>query len=477
MLFTSFAFVAFLAIVIPTYFFLSTRFRPFWLVLASYYFYMYSHPEFGWLLLASTVVSYLGGLAMDRAGDSWHRKAALGVCVFVNVGLLIFFKYADLFIRSLNSALHALHFSGHLPLLHMAIPIGISFFTFQALSYCFDVYSGRFLVERRPDIFAAYKAFFPQLVAGPIERPGNVIPQLRTEHRFDYNRMLSGLRLMLWGFFKKLVIADRLAVIVHEVYDAPAHFSSLQLIAATYAFTYQIYCDFSAYTDIARGCARILGINLMENFRAPYLARSIPEFWSRWHISLSTWFRDYLYIPLGGNRVTIWRWQVNILIVFLVSGLWHGANWKFAIWGGLHGLSFLAFSLFSKLRWNFSIPAWSRSFTDAMKIALTFHIVVLAWVFFRANTVGDALSILARVFTHPLQTPILTPLFGVSDLLIVAAATLILEAGNAFKLRGSAGARFDRWPVWVRWPACYALIFAIALYAPQGEKEFIYFQF
>ena len=301
MLFNSIEFFAFLAVVVPTYFFLPHRWRALFLALASYYFYMFSYPEFGWVLFTSTTVSYLGGLAMDRASRDFQRRSVLAFCVIVNVGLLAFFKYGDLILGSLNSGLQTLHVSGHFPRLNLVLPIGISFFTFQALSYCFDVYSRRFPAERRFDVFAAYKAFFLQLVAGPIERPGNVIPQIREEHRFDYDRMVSGLRLMLWGFFKKLVIADRLSVIVAEVYGAPAHYSSLQLVSATYAFSFQILCDFSGYTDIARGCARILGINLMENFRAPYFAPSIPEFWGRWHISLSTWFRDYLYIPIGGK--------------------------------------------------------------------------------------------------------------------------------------------------------------------------------
>jgi D-alanyl-lipoteichoic acid acyltransferase DltB (MBOAT superfamily) len=315
------------------------------------------------------------------------------------------------------------------------------------------------------------------LVAGPIERPGNVIPQMRAVHRFDYDRMLSGLRLMLWGFFKKLIIADRLAVIVAEVYDSPGKFSSLQLITATYAFTFQIFCDFSGYTDIARGCARILGINLMENFRAPYLSRSIPEFWSRWHISLSTWFRDYLYIPLGGNRVIFWRWQFNIMVVFLVSGLWHGADWKFAVWGLLHGLFFLGASLLSRMGRNIIAPPRLGFVWTALKVAVTFHLVVFAWIFFRANTFGDALLIVHKIFAHPLQTPILTPLFGVPGLMVVAGAIAVLFFVNLLEWKGSPAMFLDRCPIWIRWPIYYALIFAIVVYAPLGEKQFIYFQF
>ncbi|MEI9897619.1 MAG: MBOAT family O-acyltransferase [Chthoniobacter sp.] len=477
MLFNSVEFFAFLAVVVPVYFLLPNRWRPLFLALASYYFYMFSHPEFGWLLFTSTTVSYLGGLAMDRTAKVFQRRAVLVFCIVVNVGLLAFFKYGDLIGGSLNSGLHALHLTATIPRLHVALPIGISFFTFQALSYCFDVYSRRFPVERRFDVFAAYKAFFPQLVAGPIERPGNIIPQMRAEHHFDYERMVSGLRLMLWGFFKKLVIADRLSVIVAEVYGSPGHHSSLQLLSATYAFSFQIYGDFSGYTDIARGCARILGIDLMENFRAPYFAQSIPEFWGRWHISLSTWFRDYLYIPLGGNRLGVLRWQVNIMVVFLVSGLWHGADWKFAIWGMLHGIFFLVTRWLSRWSWNLPASRWAQSAWAGAKIIITFHLVAFAWIFFRANTMGDALLIVRKIVSHPLQTPILTPLFGVPDLLVSAGAVAVLALVNLFEWKGSPSAVLDRCPVWVRWPAYYAIIFAIVLYAPLGEREFIYFQF
>ena len=472
MLFNSFAFAGFMAIVVPAYFLLPQRFRPLLLAVASYYFYMSGHAGYGWLLFTSTAVSYLGGLAMERWPARAARRTTLGLCMAVNLGLLFFFKYADFFIASLNAALHT-----HVPLLHLALPVGISFFTFQALSYCFDVYRGRFPAERRFDVFAAYKAFFPQLVAGPIERPGNVVPQLKREHRFDYERFVSGLRLMLWGFFKKLVIADRLAVIVKDAYGAPGDHTGLQLLAATYAFSFQIFCDFSAYTDIARGCARILGIELMENFRQPYFARTIPEFWSRWHISLSTWFRDYLYIPLGGNRGTAGRWACNILAVFLVSGLWHGADWKFAIWGLLHAVFFLVSSLLAKVRWHLSPPPWLAWIGAAGQRVLTFHLVAFAWVFFRAGSLPDALMILQRMAQPPWKFPILTQHFGVPDLMISAAAILALEAVQLLQLRGGAVAFLERRPLWVRWPAYYALIFAIVLYAQQGQKDFIYFQF
>ena len=348
MLFTSTVFLLFLLVFVPVYFALPHRWRALWITAGSYYFYTYGHLEYWWLLFTCTIVAYLGGLAMERWPAVWPRRLALLLGVGVNVGLLVYFKYGELIARTWKTTMKAWHIKTKVHIPHLVLPIGISFFTFQALAYLFDVYRRRFPAERRLDIFAAYKSFFPQLVAGPIERPGNVIPQLHQEHRWDFDRAASGLRLMLWGFFKKLVIADHLAVAVREAYGSNSS-SSLQLILGTYAFAWQIFCDFSAYTDIARGCARILGIELMENFRQPYFAKSIPEFWSRWHISLSTWFRDYLYIPLGGNRGGWFSWQRNLLIVFLVSGLWHGADWKFAVWGLLHAAFFLGANLFAKL--------------------------------------------------------------------------------------------------------------------------------
>jgi D-alanyl-lipoteichoic acid acyltransferase DltB (MBOAT superfamily) len=264
---------------------------------------------------------------------------------------------------------------------------------------------------------------------------------------------------------------------VREAYGSNS--SSLQLILGTYAFAWQIFCDFSAYTDIARGCARLLGIELMENFRQPYFAKSIPEFWSRWHISLSTWFRDYLYIPLGGNRGSWWQWQRNLLIVFLVSGLWHGADWKFAVWGLLHAAFFLGANLLSKLPSpRRAVPGWLLAGWNGLRIFVTFQLVCVAWVFFRAKSTDHALQILGRIWQHPLQGPFFTRSFGLSELLFTAGAIVLLEAVHLFReRRGSPGRWLDRCPLWVRWPAYYAMIIAIFTLAPAGAQEFIYFQF
>ncbi len=472
MLFNSFDYALFLIVVVPLYFILPQLLRPALLAIASYFFYMYVHPEWWWVLFSATVIAYASGLALERWRDPLHRRAVLAIAVLANAGLLIYFKYADLLITTVNGFAKT-----KVPLLHVVLPVGISFFTFQGLSYVFDVYRGRFPAERRFDIFAAYKAFFPQLVAGPIERPGNVVPQLKVEHRWDFERAASGLQLMLWGFFKKLVIADRLAVFVKGAYGLPHNHTGLQLLLASYAFAFQIFCDFSAYTDIARGTACILGIDLMENFRAPYFSRSIPEFWSRWHISLSTWFRDYLYIPMGGNRVPWLRWQFNILIVFVVSGIWHGADWKFAVWGLLHAVYFLLANAIAKIPWKPALPRLAAGLWHAAKVLVTFHLVVLAWVFFRANSMADALYILRKIAKQPFKGPALTYYFGMHEAMIAVGALLLLEAVHLLHGRVNARDFLARRPLWLRWPAYYALILAVVFLAKQGQQEFIYFQF
>jgi len=453
MLFTSPVFLLFLAIVVPVFWLLPQRLRAIWLILASYYFYTYSHPEYWWLLFGCTALAYLGGLAMGWWPQRRRQTQALWLSAGAITSLLIYYKYADLFLRTLNTGLKDVHATGRVPLPHPILPVGISFFTFQALSYLFDVYRGRFPVERRFDIFAAYKAFFPQLVAGPIERPGNVIPQLKAGARWDFERAQSGLRLILWGFFKKLLIADRLAPFVHEAYFEPHHKPGLRLLLATYAFAWQILCDFSAYTDIARGSGRLLGIELMENFRAPYFSRSIPEFWSRWHISLSTWFRDYLYIPLGGNRTGWLMCQRNLIIVFLVSGLWHGADWKFAIWGGIHGAIFVLMNVLRRVPWpRVTLGKWALVALDAARVLLTFHLVCFAWIFFRADSLRDAMTIVRALLHGPLRGPAFTSQTDVRSLLIAAAAVCVMEAAHLVRMRtGSATRWLAASPVWVRW--------------------------
>jgi D-alanyl-lipoteichoic acid acyltransferase DltB (MBOAT superfamily) len=323
--------------------------------------------------------------------------------LIANVGVLAVFKYYNFFIGTMNDLLHGLGIAtGSIPLLGLILPIGLSFHTFQAMSYTIEVYRGNQPAERHLGIYSLYVMFYPQLVAGPIERPQNLLGQFREVHRFDAARMMDGLRLMLWGFFKKLVIADRLAVVVNGVFAHPGQHNAVNLALATFFFSIQIYCDFSGYSDIAIGAARTMGFDLMTNFNRPYFARNIHEFWSRWHISLSTWFRDYLYIPLGGNRVPRARRYVNVAVVFLVSGLWHGANWTFVLWGAMHATLVMGYMFFRELRPRKPSPG---ALGRAASVAVTFVLVSLAWVFFRADTVGQAFTILGRMLTLDMGQP------------------------------------------------------------------------
>ncbi|MBD0321593.1 MAG: MBOAT family protein, partial [Gemmatimonadetes bacterium] len=347
MLFNSFEFLVFFPVVAAILFALPQRFRKGWLLACSVYFYMSWSPVFILLILYSTTTDYFVAKRFETARSAATRKGWLILSLVTNFGALFFFKYYNFFIESWAAVRASVGLPTNVPLLGVVLPVGISFYTFEAISYTIDVYRGRIPAEKSYLRLLLFITFFPKLIAGPIERAGHLIPQFERETRLDRERLASGLRLMAWGFFKKLVIADRVAVYVNTVYAAPAEHHGATVLIAAYFFAFQIFCDFSAYTDIATGAARILGYDLLENFRRPYQARSIQDFWSRWHISLSSWFRDYLYIPLGGNRVSSARWCANLLIVFLVSGLWHGANWTYVVWGGLHGL-YLVFSILTQ---------------------------------------------------------------------------------------------------------------------------------
>ncbi len=329
MLFNSIEFLIFFPIVSIVHFLIPHKYRWVWLLLASYYFYMSWRIEYITLIWISTLIDYFAGRQMGKTDDRKKKRKYLLLSLFANLGLLFTFKYWNFFTSSLNIVLRAMHITYEIPYLNVVLPVGISFYTFQTLSYTIDVYRGVKSTEKHLGIFALYVAFFPQLVAGPIERSTNLLPQFFEKHNIDWRRIVDGLKLMMWGMFKKVVIADRLAVFVDRVYGNPYDYTGLSHIVATIFFAFQIYCDFSGYSDIAIGSAQVLGFNLMDNFRRPYFSRSVSEFWRRWHISLSSWFRDYVYIPMGGNRVSPKRWHFNILTVFVVSGLWHGANWTF----------------------------------------------------------------------------------------------------------------------------------------------------
>ena len=396
MLFNSFEFICiFFPLVTGLYFALPHRWRWLLLLVASCWFYMAFVPVYILILAFTIGVDYVAGIWIERS-EGRKRKLLLTASIIANVGVLAFFKYFNFLNESIAAVVRGLGFHYGVPDLGIILPIGLSFHTFQSLSYTIEVYRKHQKAEHRLGIFALYVMFYPQLVAGPIERPGNLLNQINSDvpgtgmrSRFDYDRVVAGLRQMLWGFFKKVVIADRCAVVVDQVYNSPDHYGALSIALATYLFAVQIYCDFSGYTDIALGAARVMGFNLMVNFRTPYLSKSISEFWGRWHISLSSWFRDYLYIPLGGNRVVRWRWYYNLMIVFLASGLWHGAAWTYVIWGGLHGAYLIAAIALKPATGRISnfLPG---QLNKAIGILTTCTLVTLAWVFFRAHSAADA---------------------------------------------------------------------------------------
>jgi D-alanyl-lipoteichoic acid acyltransferase DltB (MBOAT superfamily) len=480
MLFNSLHFLVFFPIVAFVYFCLQRRPRIYWLVAASCYFYMVFVPQYILILFFLIALDYSAGLLIARSQGS-RRKLCLVASILGNVGMLAFFKYFHFMDQNIASIARGIGLTYAPSQWNILLPIGLSFHTFQSMSYVIEVYRGNYPAERDLATYALYVLFFPQMVAGPIERPQNLLAQMRYLREFDHQRVVSGLLVMLLGFFKKVVIADRFAVVVNSVYGDPAAHSSVELIVATYCFAFQIYCDFSGYSDIAIGAARVLGYDLMRNFDRPYAARSISDFWRRWHISLSSWFRDYLYIPLGGSHVPVWHWYLNLLVVFMVSGLWHGANWTFVCWGALHGCYLIA-SI-----WTEPARARVRSMTglDAMPKAravlqtvTTFHLVLVGWVFFRASSVADATTILAR-FAGLRGGPVAGPGLGLPafDLALGAAALVALEVFQW----ASRDSDWTEWvrpqPVWVRWPVYYAVFAAVVLLGKFSSQEFIYFQF
>jgi alginate O-acetyltransferase complex protein AlgI len=462
MLFNSLLFLVFFLIVTSSYYLLSPKLRWILLLAASCYFYMYFKPEYILIIFFTIIVDYLSGILIERAKGK-NKKVFLLASLAANIGILAFYKYFNFFAENVN-ALFTLFKAPQIPLLNILLPIGLSFHTFQAMSYTIEVYRGRQKAEKHFGLYALYVLFYPQMVAGPIERPQHILPQLRRPGNFSGNLFTTGLFLMAVGFFKKVVIADRLGLYVDPVFSNPHGHSSLELLLATYFFSFQIYCDFSGYSDIAIGAALTLGIELMKNFNMPYLSKNISEFWTRWHISLSTWFRDYVYIPLGGSRVNFAATCGNLLIVFLISGLWHGANWKYLIWGMIHGCLLISYHVIKKLKIGVKGLGY-------LKWLITFNLVCLAWIFFRANTVADAIYIFGRIFSGDKLTYTALDLMPAKEIYYCTFLLFILMGGE-WLLRGAAtysnkkkllGAFFIG-------IACYFLgIF--------NEAQFIYFQF
>lgn len=484
MLFNSIHFFFFFIIVTSLYFAFPFNKRWFLLLVASCYFYMCFVPVYILILGLTIVVDYLAGIWIENSSGKL-RKTYLIISLITNIGILVFFKYFNFLNENLSCLLTTVGIKNPVPFLTILLPIGLSFHTFQAMSYTIEVYRRNQKAERNFGIYSLYVMFYPQLVAGPIERPQNLLHQFREKYSLDYDRITSGLKLMGWGLFKKVVIADRLGVVVDHVFNAPESHNSLSLIIATVFFTFQIFCDFSGYSDMAIGAARIMGFKLMTNFNKPYQAKSVHEFWKRWHISLSTWFKDYLYIPLGGNRVTIPRWYLNLFIVFLISGLWHGANWTFIIWGALHG-AYLVIELMTKnIRTKFNTH-FHIVRMPVVPVIVTFCFVAIAWVFFRANNVHSAFYIIQHMFSdfpelfYKLKhNQSVFEYMGLSKFDLVFSAFLIvfLEVSHYLQVRINISERLTQWPTYLRWLAYYALVFAIVYLGKFENRQFIYFQF
>ncbi len=475
MIFNSLTFFVFLAVVLPLFFILRGRAQLGLSLVASYVFYGWWDWRFLSLIALSTVVDYCAALWIDRTEEPRTRKALLVVSLVLNLGLLGFFKYYNFFIESFRELANQFGYAPPAATLDIILPVGISFYTFQTLSYTIDVYRRHIPAERSLLKFATFVAFFPQLVAGPIVRACDFLPQMHVTHSFHRLRALSGAAQMALGFFKKVVVADTLALVVETVFDEPSVHTSIGLITGVVFYAFQIYCDFSGYSDIAIGLARVMGFEFPANFRRPYISQSFSEFWTRWHISLSSWLRDYLYIPLGGNRHGSLLTYRNLMLTMLIGGLWHGANWKFVVWGGLHGLylvsqrflSWTAARLFPRV----SVPRWIKT---PLLIAVVFTLTCLAWIPFRAHDLSQAMEILTRILQFDSLNP--RTIRNPTHVGRCVAAISILIALEMVHSRYNLHLKILRRPVFA------ALMFAaafwvIALLGTFGNQQFIYFQF
>lgn len=498
MLFHSLEFLIFFPIVVLVYFIIPNKIKTIWLLAASYYFYMSGNVKHTALIAFSTIVTWSCGLLVGRCKKVGKgAKSIVFVSLFLNLGILLFFKYSDFLLHNLNFICTRMGLPAIQMPFDIVLPVGISFYTFQALGYTIDVYRGEIEPEKNLINYALFVSFFPQLVAGPIERSKNLLGQIRqikTMHfrnLFDYERIAGGLILMLWGFFQKLVIADRLCIFVDTVYQKWYFYGTVELVLATAAFSIQIYCDFASYSTIAVGAAQVMGFHLMENFRTPYFSKSIREFWRRWHISLSTWFKDYLYIPLGGSRCGPVRRKLNLFITFLVSGLWHGASWHYVFWGAIHGCYQVAGTLTEDIRKRFRKKAGINTSSFSYRfgqVAVTYALTLLGLVFFRAESLREAFGCLKRIVIKP-DPWVLTDgtlyklgLDHTEMTILAAALILLLLVGLVREYRNETLDVFlARQSTWFRWLVIvilFSFLFLFGMYGPDyDESQFIYFQF
>lgn len=494
MLFNSFHFLLFFPIVVLIYFVIPKKTRYIWLLFASYYFYMSWNAKYALLIALSTGITWVSGLLLEKASSIRQKKWTVALSFLSNLGILFFFKYFDFAINNLNRILSHMGLELINNPFDIVLPVGISFYTFQALSYTMDVYRGEIAAEKNPLRYALFVSFFPQLVAGPIERSENLLSQLKEiDHKkvFHYESIVSGLYMMIWGLFQKMVIADRISIMVDHVFENAYAYGTFELFLAALGFAIQIYCDFNGYSTIAIGAARVMGFSLMDNFNTPYFATSISDFWHRWHISLSTWFRDYLYIPLGGNRCSKLKKYRNIMITFLTSGLWHGASWSFVVWGGLHGLYQIIGDILKPVKQK--LIRFGKVNTDNFsyrfgQIVVTFFLTTITWIFFRAGSLTEALYFIRRLFTkwnpwvlfdESLYTLGLDRVEA--NILIVSVVVLLLVDLLKYCRNMEFSAFLMKQNLWFRWLAALALIVAVLVYGEYGvnfdSAQFIYFNF
>ena len=478
MYFNSIDFAIFLPIVFILYWFVTNtklRLQNLLIVAASYLFYGWWDWRFLSLILFSSIVDYFVGIGLLNQEEPLKRKVLLWTSILVNLGFLGFFKYYNFFLENFITAFSILGKEIKANSLNIILPVGISFYTFQTLSYSIDVYKRKLEPTKDFIAFLAFVSFFPQLVAGPIERASNLLPQFYAKRTFDYSKAVDGMRQILWGLFKKIVIADNCAEYANQIFNNSADYSGSTLALGAIFFTFQIYGDFSGYSDIAIGTSRLFGFDLMRNFNFPYFSRDIAEFWRRWHISLSTWFRDYLYIPLGGNRGGTWTKVKNTFIVFIVSGLWHGANWTFIVWGALNAIYFLPLLLTNNNRNNLETVAQGKLFPNFKELSfmfLTFGLTVFAWIFFRAENVGHAFSYISEIFSGSLFTiPEIIP-----RILILIIVFFVLIEWHGREEQFAIQKLGIKWNCPLRYAMYYAIIIAIFWFGGR-EQQFIYFQF
>jgi alginate O-acetyltransferase complex protein AlgI len=480
MLFNSLEFAVFLPIVFFIYWILlknHTKLQNFFIVLASYFFYGWWDYRFLYLIIFSSLADYFISHFIFSSDSHARRRAGLFLSIFLNLGLLFFFKYFNFFLDSLEDSFTLFGNTLEVDRLSIVLPVGISFYTFQTLSYTLDVYKGKLKPTNNIISFLAFVSFFPQLVAGPIERAKNLLPQFETKREFNRYETILGLRQILWGLVKKIIIADNCALYVSEIFSSPDQYNSSALIIGAVLFAFQIYGDFSGYSDIAIGTARMFGFSLMKNFAYPYFSRDIAEFWRRWHISLSTWFRDYLYIPLGGSQVNKLKKVRNILIIFIVSGFWHGANWTYIFWGLLNAIYFLPLAITEKNRKHLKITTdsgWIPNLSEFGKILFTFILTTIAWVFFRSPSVADAFTYLGNIASgNPFQFPNIEDLSSLIKVILWIIIVTIIEwfsRNHDFPLEKINGPKFIRWSL-------YSFVIIMLISYSGKPQDFIYFQF